>query len=81
MNMAEILNEKFMDEIDEGIRNNYDYLKADKEIHKFINKELSKKKAYEVDELLGILTAIVGNTYAEEAIRIGAKSVVALFLG
>ncbi len=81
MNMAKILNNKFTEEIDRGICNNKEYIEADKEIHKFINKEFSEEKAKRLDELLGIITSIVGNAYAEEGIRIGAKSIAALFLG
>lgn len=81
MNMAEILNYKFSDEIDREICKNQEYVEANKEFHKFIKKEFSKEKAERLDELLGILTGVVSKAYAEEGIKVGAKSMVALFLG
>ncbi len=74
MSMAKILNHKFSGEIDIGIRKNEEYINADNEIRKFIQKEFPKEKAERLDELLDILTSIVGNTYAEEGIKLGAKS-------
>lgn len=74
MTMAEMLNHKFTGEIDIGIRRNSEYINADKEIHKFIRKEFSKGKAERLDELLGILTSVVGSAYVEEGIKLGART-------
>lgn len=80
MNMAKILNYKFLEEIDKAICKNQEYINANMEINKFIRKEFSEEKAECLVELVGEIVSIVGDTYAEEGIRIGVKSLVALLL-
>lgn len=78
--MARILNYKFSEEIDKAICKNRDYINANMEVNKFIRKEFSEEKAEYLIELMGEIVSVVGDTYAEEGIRIGVKSLVALLL-
>lgn len=80
MNMAKILNYKFSEEIDREICKNQEYIKENKEINKFIRKEFPNEKAEYLVELVGEIVSVIGDAYVEEGIRIGAKSLVALFL-
>ncbi len=72
---------KFSDEIDREIRNNPKYIRADKELHKIINKELSPKKVQDFDELLGILLVVVGKAYEYEGIKLGTVLITDLLHG
>ncbi len=80
MNMTAILNNKFASEIDKEICRNTKYIKADKEFHNFMCKELSKEKADRMDELLGVLMGAMSDVYTEEGMKLGAKIVAALLL-
>lgn len=78
MKMAAILNDKFGDEIDSEISRNPEYIKANKEFHRFVDEEIPEDKAERLKETVGRLTSAVGNAYVEARMRIGAKIVVAL---
>ena len=78
MKMTAILNDKFGDEIDSEISRNPEYIKANKEFHRFVDEEIPEDKAERLKETVGRLTSAVGNAYVEARMRIGAKIVVAL---
>lgn len=78
MEMAEILIDKFGDEIDGEIRNDPKYINANEEFHKFVNEEIPEEKAEQLKELVGRLTSAVSNAYAQAGIRLGAKMAAAL---
>lgn len=71
MKITAILNDKFGDEIDSEIRRDTEYIKANKDFHRFVNEEIPEEKAEQLKEA-------VGNAYVEAGIRIGAKIAVAL---
>lgn len=73
MDMINTLNCKFSEEIDEEIRKNSEYITAGKQLSRFIHKKFSGEKAESLDDLLGILIGIAGDTYIEEGIRLGAR--------
>ena len=81
MNMTAILNDKFTIEIDREICRNPKYIKADKDFHEFIYKELSKEKADQLDDLLNALMVAMGDVYTEEGMKLGAKIVSSLLFG
>lgn len=78
MEMAEILINKFGDEIDDEIRNDPKYINANDEFHKFVNEEIPEEKAEQLKELVGRLTSAVSDAYAQAGIRLGAKIAAAL---
>lgn len=78
MKMTAILNDKFGDEIDSEIRRDTEYIKANKEFHRFVSEEIPEEKAEQLKETVGRLTSAVGNAYVEAGMRIGAKIAVAL---
>ena len=78
MNMAKILNYKFSEEIDRKLYINTEYAEADRDINNFMDKELSKEKAQQLDDLLCILLGTAGEIYVEEGMKLGAKLVIAL---
>ncbi len=81
MNKARILNCRLSDEIDREIRKNPDYIKADREFNKIVKMELSKEKAQDLKDLLGILLVVVGRAYQYEGIKLGTVIITDLLYG
>ena len=73
MKMTAILNDKFGDEIDSEIGRDTEYIKANKEFHRFVNEEIPEDKAEQLKEMVGRLTSAVGNAYVEAGMRIGGN--------
>lgn len=72
---------KSSDEIDREICKNPEYIKADKKFHKIVKKELSKEKAQDLEDLLGILLVVVGRAYQHEGIKLGTVIITDLLHG
>lgn len=72
---------KSSDEIDREIAKDPKYIKADKEFHKIIKKELSKEKAQDLEDLLGILLVVVGRAYKYEGVKLGTVIITDLLHG
>lgn len=69
------------DEIDRDICKDPEYIRADKEFHKIVKKELSKEKAQDLDDLLGILLVVVGRAYEYEGVKLGTVLITDLLHG
>lgn len=78
MKMIDVIADKFVLEIDGVLKENEDYKQINNEFHRYIENELSEEHASKIDEIVGRLTAAVGNSVAAAGIKIGAKITVAL---
>lgn len=70
---ATILKRKSSVEIDREICKDPKYIKADEELHKIVDKKLSKEKAQQFYELWGILIEAVIKAYFREGEKLGEK--------
>lgn len=78
MKMIDLITDKFVVEIDKEMSADENYKNITMTLNEFLEKEFSKEKANQVEEMIGRLISAVENASAAAGIKIGAKLMAAL---
>lgn len=78
MKMNDFITDKFLAEIDKEMSADENYKNIAMSLNEFLEKEFSKEKAKQIEEMISILIAAVENASAATGIKIGAKIAAAL---
>lgn len=78
MKMIDLITDKFVVEIDREMSADENYKNITMTLNEFFEREFSKEKANQVEEMIGRLISAVENASAAAGIKIGAKLTAAL---
>ena len=78
MKMIDLITDKFVVEIDREMSADENCKNITMTLNEFLEKEFSKEKANQVEEMIGRLISAVENASAAAGIKIGAKLTAAL---
>ena len=76
--MIDLITDKFVVEIDREMSADENYKNITMTLNEFLEREFSKEKATQVEEMIGRLISAVENASAAAGIKIGAKLTAAL---